>query len=53
MPYNAFVDLVAECKESSYLKRWDGSNSVHPYNGSKRIPIELLVLTSLRYLGRG
>ena len=53
MPYNAFLDLVAECKESSYLKQWDGSNSVHPYNGSKRIPIELLVLTSLRYLGRG
>ena len=53
MPYNAFLDLVAECKKSSHLKRWDGCNTVHYFNGSRIIPMELLVLGVLRYLGRG
>ena len=53
MSYPAFLDLVAECKKCSQLRIWNGSNTVHYYNGSTTIPMGLLVLCTLRYLGRG
>ena len=53
MPYHAFLDLVEECKKSSYLTTWNCTTSFHQYNGHRIIPTELLVLASLRYLGRG
>ena len=53
MPYSTFLDLVTECKKSSHLKRWGGSNTVHYHNGPTIIPMELLVLGTIRCLGRG
>jgi hypothetical protein len=56
MPYGSYLDLVTLCQEDSmrdngHLKRWQpGKASVE---GKPCTPLELLVLTALRYLGRG
>ena len=52
MPYNSFLDLVNQCMESTYFCRWT-NNSINPYNKQPVLPLGLLVLSALRYLGRG
>jgi hypothetical protein len=49
LPYVSFLDLVEQCKSHEMFHHWCGKN-----NNNKRLsPIELLLLGSLRYLGRG
>ena len=52
LPYESFLDLVEECKESSYFQQWWGT-TYHYYNKKRPVPLQLLVLSVLRYLGRG
>ena len=49
LPYTNFLQLVASVSESELFDRWCG----HKRNNKQASPIELLVLGSLRYLGRG
>jgi len=51
MPYGQYVDLVGMVKESNLFDRWREGN--RDAVGNPAAPIELLVLTALRYLGRG
>jgi hypothetical protein len=51
MPFEQFVELVEMATESDHLSRWHRGNT--DARGVEVIPIELLCLTSLRYLGRG
>jgi len=51
MPYSAFLDLVNGCKGSDYFVQWQRGK--HKYNKQENYPISLLVLTALRYMGRG
>jgi hypothetical protein len=56
LPYNEYNELVQLCIEESeklvgYFRRWKPGTKAA--DGSISSPIELLVLTSLRYLGRG
>lgn len=53
MPYNAFLDLASQCEASSCFDRWQATKPIHKYNKSKTIPLKLLLLSVLRYLGRG
>jgi hypothetical protein len=47
--YDEFKDFVAEAKAPPLFERWEG----HDAAGNPSSPIELLLLGSLRYLGRG
>jgi hypothetical protein len=49
LPYPNFLQLVASVSESELFDRWCG----HKRNNKQASPIELLVLGSRRYLGRG
>ena len=49
LPYPNFLQLVASVSESELFDRWCG----YKPNNKQSSPIELLVLGSLRYLGRG
>jgi len=49
LPYTNFLQLVASVSESKLFDRLCG----HKTNNKQASPIELLVLGSLRYLGRG
>ena len=51
MPYTSFLELVELTKGSCLFSRWRDDN--HDAVGKKPAPIELLLLASLRYLGRG
>ncbi|KAG7369524.1 DDE superfamily endonuclease [Nitzschia inconspicua] len=56
LPYSEFQNLVDLCKQDStsengYFKRWRPGTAAA--DGKPGSPIELLVLTALRYLGRG
>ena len=56
MPYGSYLDLVQLCDQDSleqdgYFRRW--RNGKKSYGGQPCAPLQLLVLTSLRYLGRG
>ena len=51
LPYTSFVELVELVNSSDFFKRW--SQTGHDAIGKKPVPIELLILASLRYLGRG
>ena len=54
LPYQNYLELVAECKKeihAQYFGRWQQRPS--GTRGRKPHPIELLVLGTLRYLGRG
>ncbi|KAG7365255.1 plant transposon protein [Nitzschia inconspicua] len=56
LPYSNFLELVKRCTDDSnkpdgYFKRWRPGNQAA--GGKPAAPLELLVLTSLRYLGRG
>jgi hypothetical protein len=48
LPYPNFLQLVASVSKSKLFDRWCG----HKRNNKQASPIELLVLGSLRYLGR-
>ena len=49
LPYPNFLQLVASVSESKLFDRWCG----HKRNNKQASPIELLVLGSQQYLGRG
>ena len=49
LPHANFVALVEDCKEQEFFSRWMGKDAI----GKSSSPIELLILGSLRYLGRG
>ena len=49
LPYNCFKDLVEKCERSGYFDRWMSADAI----GRPSSPLELMVLGSLRYLGRG
>ncbi|KAL7551041.1 hypothetical protein ACHAWF_014245 [Thalassiosira exigua] len=48
LPYQNYLELVADCKGDDLFERWHDKKTGRPPS-----PIELLVLGSLRYLGRG
>jgi hypothetical protein len=47
--YPSYKDLLHQIKSDNRFKRWCG----HTWNGKKSSSVELLLLGSLRYLGRG
>jgi hypothetical protein len=49
MPYQQYLELTEMIKISDLFDRWKGNDA----SGKPSAPIELLVLTALRYLGRG
>ena len=49
LPYNNYIELVEMCCEDKRFERWTGFK----INRVRTSPIQLLVLGSLRYLGRG
>ena len=49
LPYEQYLDLVQQVKSNELFDRWCGFKS----NNKKVSPVELLVLGSLCYLGRG
>lgn len=51
MPYPSHLLLVEEVKSCTLFKRWKDGNT--DALGNKAAPLELLVLTALRHLGRG
>jgi hypothetical protein len=59
LPHSCFLDLLEKVKEESMLddgcfRRWrPGRLVLGPSGKVPPVPIELLLLTSLRYLGRG
>ena len=52
MPYQAFLDLTIECEASSLFSAWCSDTGYHRYNKRKLIPLKLIILCALRYLGR-
>ena len=49
LPYPNFLQLVVSVSKSELFDRWCG----HKSNNKQALPVELLVLGSLQYLGRG
>ena len=49
LPYDSFVEFVQEAKNEMWFPRWMGCDAT----GKPASPVELLILGSLRYLGRG
>ena len=49
LPYPSYEDLLHQIKSDNRFERWRG----HKWNGKKSSPVELLLLGSLGYLGRG
>ena len=49
LPYKQYLELVQQVQLNELFDRWCGSKS----NNKKVSPVELLVLGSLLYLGRG
>jgi hypothetical protein len=49
LPYNEFLQLVKEISADERFDQWCGTK----VNNKKASPVELLVMGSLRYLGRG
>ena len=52
MPYQSFLDLVGECEASPLMSQWSPLPE-YRYNKRKGVSLELLVLSALRWLGRG
>jgi hypothetical protein len=50
LPYHKFLELVEEARLENWFPRW---TRLHPKNNLPPSPLELLILGSLRYLGRG
>ena len=53
MHYNLFLDIYHQCDDDDLFERWCSRKKAHKYNKRKAIPLKLLVLCALRYLGRG
>ena len=49
MPYQSYRDLVREARENNWFPKYERCNAV----GQKGVPLDLLILGALRYLGRG
>ena len=49
MPYIDFVKLVKEARDDNWFPTYEKCNAL----GQKGIPLEILILGALRYLGRG
>ena len=49
LPDHSFLDFVEEAREGDWFPRWSGTDAA----GKKASPLELLILGSFRYLGRG
>ena len=49
MPYDSFISLVKEAREDNWFPDYENCNAL----GQKGAPLEILMLGSLRYLGRG
>lgn len=49
MPYATFLELIADAKAGNWFPSWMGCNCA----GKQSSPLELMILGSLRYLGRG
>jgi hypothetical protein len=49
LPYDEFLKLVDDIKSVEHFQRWQNTDAL----GKNSHPLELLVLTALRYLGRG
>jgi hypothetical protein len=49
LPYPQFLELVEDIRSNNLFDQWCGYKS----NNKKVLPVELLLLGSLRYLGRG
>ena len=49
LPYPQFLELVEDIRSNNLFDRWCG----HKSNNKKVLPVELLLLGSLRYLCRG
>lgn len=49
MPYSSFVAFAEEARVANWFPRWTSSDAT----GKTSSPLELLILGSLRYLGRG
>jgi hypothetical protein len=49
LPYPSYKELLHQIVSDSRFERWCG----HKWNGKKLLPVQLLLLGSLRYLGRG
>ena len=49
LPFSNYEELARDCKGHEVFERWTGCDGL----GKESLPIELLVLGALRYLGRG
>lgn len=49
MPYESFKDLVRLARDNKWFPNYEKLNAL----GQKGVPLEILILGSLRYLGRG
>ena len=49
LPYQQYLELVKQVKSNELFDRWCGVK----YNNKKVSPVELLLLGTLQYLGRG
>jgi hypothetical protein len=49
LPYPSYKDLLHQIASNNRFERWCG----HKWNGKKSSPVQLFLLGSLRYLGRG
>ena len=52
LPYNEFTGLVERARSENWIPRWTAAKE-NSIGGIKSSPLKLLVLGSLRYLGRG
>jgi Plant transposon protein len=49
MPFEAYLDLLKEARENDWFPNCEKCNAL----GQKCVPLEILILGALRYLGRG
>ena len=49
IPYESFLEFVEDAREDDWFPRWTKTNRTGPRSS----PLELLILGSFRYLGRG
>ena len=52
MPYSSYLDLVEQCDTSPFFEQW-WTDKRHKYNKKEPVPLKLLVLLVLRFLGCG
>ena len=49
MPYKQYSEILEDCKKLDIFNPWKNKDAA----GKDPLPLELLILTTLRYLGRG